>query len=83
MDVDEVAFYTLEDNEQKVQQDLDRIRARRNKFICLNDDMNKSMLNKKIVDHIHDFYESFVPTPSPFELPPNKYNPYLYLSKDS
>jgi len=66
MNLDEVAFFMLDDNYTNVQLELDNIRARKHKFICLNDDMK--FRNEKSIKAVHDFYESILPLPSSFEL---------------
>jgi len=81
MELDEVAFYMVGDNETKVLRALDDIRIKRNKFICLNDNMNRTNVNEKVIDALHAFYESLVPSPSSFELPEGKLNPYLHLNE--
>jgi len=71
----------LDDNYTNVQLELDNIRARKHKFICLNDDMK--FRNEKSIKAVHDFYESILPLPSSFELEykkKNDSNSYFYES---
>ncbi len=59
---------------------LDEIRTKMPKFICLNDDMNKTHAPpQQLLQTIADFYMSYFPLPSPFELPPGESNPFLYI----
>jgi len=77
---DEVAFLMIENNDTIAQGKLDGIRQKRQKFICLNDNMNHTDPNSvKVVKVLHDFYESLFPRPSSFELPPGKLNPFSYI----
>ena len=52
--------------------------CRKTKFVCINDDMKEAP--PSVVALLHDFYESYFPKPSAFELPPGQTNPYLYIS---
>lgn len=53
---------------------LNSLRQRQPKFICINDDIsNNSLIFRK---YLNDFYNSFHPIQSPLELK-NKYNKYL------
>lgn len=46
------------------------------KFVCLNDDMNKTHAPPvELMNVLADFYESYYPKPSPFELPDGVLNP--------
>ncbi len=56
---------------------LDSIRANRNKFICLNDNLGDN--DVFMHDFLAKFYEAMLPLPSPFELPPGQSNFYLRL----
>ena len=51
---------------------LDSIRAKKTKFICVNDDMHNPAL--ELEQMLADFYKSMFPKPSPFELPPGQTN---------
>jgi len=80
VDTDEVAFVMIGTNKTDVRRSLDGIRQRRQKFVCLNDNMNHSNPHSvEVVKVIQEFYKSFLPLPSSFELPPNKTNRYLYI----
>lgn len=56
---------------------IDSIRARRTKFICVNDDMKEAPLEVRTA--LRNFYDSFFHDPSPMELPPGVTNPHLYI----
>lgn len=61
---------------------LDGIRERRQKFICLNDNMNHTDPSvKDVLAVIKDFYDSLYPLPSSFELPPGVENPFLHVDE--
>lgn len=59
---------------------LDDIRKSPKKFICLNDDTDPTRAedNAKVHAFMVDFFESFLPVPSSFELPPEYRNVYLH-----
>jgi hypothetical protein len=46
--LDEVSFLMVKDNDTRVRKDLDNIRHEQKKFVCLNDDMNKTHPNTKV-----------------------------------
>lgn len=75
--LNEVAFEMITDNFNQTRDQLDSIRARKTKFVCVNDDMGDAP--KALQDMLQDFYLSFFPYPSQFELPPGERNPYLYI----
>ena len=79
--MDEVAFHMIKDNATIVERVLDGIRARKAKFVCLNDDMNKSHTpNDELLSALHDFYLAYFPEPSKFEIPPgSEPNAHQYL----
>lgn len=80
--LDQVEFYMVGNNYTSVQARLDEIREKMPKFICLNDDMNKTHApDPRLLTALRDFYISYFPKPSPFELPPGKRNPYLYIDE--
>ena len=54
---------------------LDSIRANRNKFICLNDNLGDN--DAFMHEFLARFYEAMLPLPSPFELPPGQSNHFL------
>ena len=62
---EDVAFQMISDDIADTQRQLDSVRRRKSKFICINDDIKQK--NEQLDAIIHDFYESFFPTPSQFE----------------
>ena len=61
---------------------LDEIRAKMPKFVCLNDDMNKtSEPPAATLRALRDFYHSYFPAPCPFENEPNKPNDFEYIQQ--
>lgn len=75
--IDEVAFEMINDNFNKTRDQLDSVRARRTKFVCINDDMKDAP--PRLQKLLRDFFESFFPLPSPLELPAGQRNPSLYV----
>jgi len=75
--LDEVAFEMLGDDYDATKRQLDSIRARRTKFVCVND--NVRIMTPALADLFEAFFLSFFPFPSSFELPPGKRNRYLRL----
>lgn len=63
----QVAFEMIGDDFNKTRDQLNSIRARRSKFVCVNDDMKNP--TPELVQMLQDFYLSFFPFPSSFELP--------------
>eukprot|EP01114_Cavostelium_apophysatum_P003574 TRINITY_DN1353_c0_g2_i5.p1 TRINITY_DN1353_c0_g2~~TRINITY_DN1353_c0_g2_i5.p1 ORF type:complete len:1245 (+),score=388.40 TRINITY_DN1353_c0_g2_i5:191-3925(+) len=79
---DEVAFLMIGNNATNVQKSLDGIRERRQKFICLNDNMNHADPNSAdVVRVLGEFYESLYPLPSSFELVNGTVNQFLHLDE--
>lgn len=66
--LDQVTFVMMDDNATKALRKLDSIRAKRTKFICVNDDMNHSRADGEALQMMQDFYRSMFPKPSAFEL---------------
>ncbi len=67
-------------NSSQVEKALDGVRERRQKFICLNDNIdhtNPESVN--VVKVLQDFYQSLYPLPSSFELKDNETNSFLYI----
>jgi hypothetical protein len=62
-----------------VNSQLDEIRYKLPKFVCLNDDMNKTQPNEKVVKSLHQFYNWYFPEISQFELPQGKMNKFLHI----
>lgn len=59
---------------------MDEVRKTQKKFICLNDNLDHTTEDSKMAALIlQDFYESFFPISSQFELPPNYRNKFLYV----
>lgn len=58
---------------------LNSIRYRKTKFVCVNDQMENPSPELQAV--FKDFFLSFFPFPSQFELPPDKRNPTLYYDE--
>ena len=71
------AFEMIDEDLEKSQSKLDSIRARRPKFVCVNDDVKEA--NEELGKILHDFYESFFAVRSRFELPEGVRNEYLRL----
>eukprot|EP00808_Paulinella_micropora_P024476 g15461.t1 len=80
--LEEVDFYMVGNNWTVVRDRLDEIRATQHKFICLNDDMSKTdNPDPRLLQVLHDFFNSFYPERCPFELPEGVYNSNLYLDE--
>lgn len=79
--LNEVEFYMVQDNWTVAKDRLDGIRAKMPKFICLNDDIKTPDPDPKIFETLKEFYESYFPVPSPFELPPEQYHLHLWLDE--
>jgi Stealth protein CR2, conserved region 2/Stealth protein CR3, conserved region 3/Stealth protein CR4, conserved region 4/Stealth protein CR1, conserved region 1/LNR domain len=78
-DTDDVAFLMVGTNNTNVKKSLDGIRSRRQRFICLNDNMNHTdPASVDVVRTLREFYESIVPLPSTFELPDNQLHEAAY-----
>ena len=73
--LDEVAFQMIGDDYNDTKKQLDSVRARRPKFICINDNMENP--SEEVIELFQDFLKSFFPKPSRFELPPGVRNIYL------
>jgi hypothetical protein len=73
-----VAFEMITENITKIKMQLDGIRSRYVKFICVND--NLITVSPEIEKLVSDFYQSYFPHPSKFELPIRKRNPILRLN---
>ena len=80
--LDDVEFYMLTDaNATRVAARLDELRAKRPKWICLNDEMNRSQAasHAATVEALREFYASYLPHPSPFENDPQQPNAVLHV----
>jgi hypothetical protein len=73
----EVGFEMIGDDVNKTLAQLDSLRMRKAKFLCINDDMQTAP--PEVVRVLHDFYEALFPLPSQFELPKGHVNPVLYI----
>lgn len=67
---EEVAFEMVTDNFNKTRAQLDSVRSRKAKFVCVNDDMREAPEATR--DLLRDFYLAMFPHPSAFELPPGR-----------
>jgi hypothetical protein len=74
-----VAFEMIGDNLTVTLGQLNSVRARRSKFICINDNMANPSKELELV--LQQFFESFFPIPSQFELPPDVRNPTVYYDE--
>jgi hypothetical protein len=76
----DISFEMIGDNVTAVLTQLDSIRARQSKFICVNDNIQTTdpAALSELTSVLHDFFESFFPKPSQFELPAGVSNPTLY-----
>jgi len=77
--LDEVAFQMIGDDYNDTKAQLDSVRARRPKFICINDNMEDP--SDDVIDLFQDFLVSFFPNPSSFELKEGSRNIYLRLEE--
>ena len=78
---EDVAFHMIRDNATKVLQQLDAIRSKRKKFVCLNDNIDHSKEEAQLIKALLvDFYESLFPVPSQFELLKKYRNRFIYMS---
>ena len=73
--LNEVAFEMLGDDFNKTKEQLDSIRARQVKFICVNDNIDR--MTPDLFGLLNDFFVSYYPKPSRFELPPGQRNAFL------
>jgi len=78
-DRDVVAFEMIGDNLTETLNQLDSVRHRQSKFICINDNMKNP--SKELEEVLHDFYTSLFPRQSVFELPADRPNPSLYYDE--
>ena len=75
---DDVAFHMIRDNASAVLQQLDAIRGKKKKFVCLNDNIDHA---KKDAELIKALLVDFYPIPSQFELPQEYRNRFLRVSE--
>ena len=85
MTLDDVQFYMVSDNVTRVSQRLDELRVQMPKFICLNDDMNRTDVESGRMSGsaavLREFYGSYFPARSPFELEEGQRNEFQYVSE--
>jgi len=75
---EEVAFEMVGDDYNKTVEQLDAIRAKRPKFVCLNDNMK--IAHPTVIQVLKDFLDSYYAKPSPMERTPQAgENPVLYI----
>ena len=67
----------MDGNENKTRRQLDSIRSKRRKFICINDNNNSQQLSRAHYRLIKDFFLAMWPLPSPFEYQDGYRNEYL------
>ncbi|GIY39560.1 hypothetical protein CDAR_539301 [Caerostris darwini] len=80
MGEEEVAFKMIHNNLSQVLGQIDDLRKRPKKFVCLNDNMNHGTQEAELIRTvIQDFYESLFPVKSRFELSPEYRNKFLYV----
>lgn len=69
-DEKDVAFKMIRNNASEVAKQLDAVRRAPQKFVCLNDNVDHRLESARdVVKALIDFYESFFPLRSGFELP--------------
>jgi hypothetical protein len=82
-DQEDITFFMVRDNATVVRHQMDHVLYKRNKFICINDNMNHSHVNhSQVVGVIHDFFSSYFPKPSTFERPNGERNAFTRLNDD-
>ena len=70
--LEEVGFEMLHDDLNRTAAQLDSLRGRKPKFVCINDDVTNAPL--AVTELLHAYYESMFPHASPVELAPGRYN---------
>jgi hypothetical protein len=80
MGSEEIEFYMVGNDVEKVTTRLQELRAKAPKFICLNDDMNKTHdPDPQLLVELQKFYTGYFPKPCPFELPDGVRNEFRYI----
>eukprot|EP00605_Chrysophyceae_sp_TOSAG23-4_P000023 GSChrysophyteH1.ASY1.ANO1.23.1 assembled CDS len=74
-----IAFEMIGDNYTDTLRQLDSVRERQPKFICINDNMVDP--SQEVLSVLKDFFESFWPIPSRFELPSHVINSELHYDE--
>ncbi|XP_046382751.1 N-acetylglucosamine-1-phosphotransferase subunits alpha/beta [Ischnura elegans] len=80
---EEVAFKMLSSDLNSAIAQLDDIRKKPRKFVCLNDNLDPRLPknNEKVRILLQDLFEALFPKPSSFELPPEYRNRFLKMSE--
>eukprot|EP00117_Sycon_ciliatum_P012243 scpid10762/ scgid2510/ N-acetylglucosamine-1-phosphotransferase subunits alpha/beta; GlcNAc-1-phosphotransferase subunits alpha/beta; Stealth protein GNPTAB; UDP-N-acetylglucosamine-1-phosphotransferase subunits alpha/beta; N-acetylglucosamine-1-phosphotransferase subunit alpha; N-acetylglucosamine-1-phosphotransferase subunit beta len=79
---DDVSFEMLPDNITKVADQLDGVRRKTRKFVCLNDNIDHRKEEALVIKAmIREFYEAMFPKPSQFELPSTIQNRFLHVDE--
>lgn len=68
-DTKEVGFFMLKDSGSAFMNELEALRSRPPKFICLNDDLNATAPDRYVMRELRDLLHTLYPRRSPFELP--------------
>jgi hypothetical protein len=68
-DTNEVGFYMLRDAASAFMNELEALRSRPPKFICINDDLNATAPDPYVMRELMDLLHTLYPARSPFELP--------------
>lgn len=77
MGSEEIEFYMVGNDVEKVTTRLQELRTKGPKFICLNDDMNKTHdPDPQLLIELQKFYTGYFPKPCPFELPDGVHNEF-------
>ncbi|GAB5031142.1 n-acetylglucosamine-1-phosphotransferase subunits alpha beta-like [Nannochloropsis oceanica] len=79
--VEEVTFQMLSDDIDQTRKQLNTIRAKRTKFVCLNDDVKSSYSSHDTFGLLQNFFLSLFPDRCQFELPLHLENRFLYLDE--
>ena len=75
----DVAFEMIGDNATDTLSQLDSVRARQSKFICINDNIHN--LSDELAVIVMEFFEAMFPISSQFELLHGQRNPTLYTDE--
>ncbi|XP_064482412.1 N-acetylglucosamine-1-phosphotransferase subunits alpha/beta-like [Ornithodoros turicata] len=77
---DDYAFVMIKNNVSLIVAQMDQLRKRPKKFICLNDNIDHSRKDAQMVKAVvRDLYDSLFPTRSSFELTPEYRNRFSYM----
>jgi len=75
----DVCFIKISEDLAAATRSLDNCRSKMPRFICLNDDVTtEGEKSARVREVMRQFYESYFPKPSPFELTEGE-NPYLHI----